>query len=126
MSHTTAFTNGLADRLVAGGATLPVTIGPMLGDAAGIAIIPFPVEDDADTAVSLQGAQIRIRGAKLAGAQAVLEAQDLVYDVVTSISDELVGDKPVLIAWRDRSLPVVSDSDGRYDIRDTYYFRTDR
>lgn len=103
----------------------PVQIGPMKDSGDGLAITPYPIDDDMHTGTVLQAVQVHIRGTSTGGVQPVLDDQDAVLDLLGNLEDAFVNGIHVTTCWRHISAPLAYD-DGRPEVRDTYYLRTDR
>lgn len=92
-----------------------------------VALTIYPSEDDADTGTVLFAAQIRFRGATSDGSLAMLDRQDAVFDLLAMRRPVIeTPDLTVVLAWRQIAAPLGLDAQGRPEIADTYYCRTDR
>lgn len=115
---------GFRDRLQANGIT-PVVFGPLQGDGACVGLTWVPLLDDPDSGDVLAGVQVRTRGTAKAGVQPVLDRQEDIFAVL-NFEDTQIGGVVVAACWRQTSAPMRPDSQGRPEVFDTYYLRTDR
>ena len=103
----------------------PVRLGPMLDDADRIALTPYPLDDDMHTGTVLQAVQVHVRGQATKGVKPVFDDQDQILEIIGNLEDVFVGGIHVTTSWRQISAPLAYDN-GRPEVRDTYYLRTDR
>lgn len=115
---------GVRDRLQANGVG-PVVIGPLQGNGPCVGLTWVPLIDDPTTGDVLAGVQVRTRGDAKAGAQPLLDRQEDIFSVLT-FEDTEIGGVVVAACWRQTSAPMHLDSQGRPEVFDTFYLRTDR
>lgn len=115
---------GFADRLKAFGVR-PVVIGSLEGSGACVGLTWVPLIDDVTTGDVLAGVQVRIRGDAKGPRRAVLDRQELVFSAMT-FEDTVIGGAFIAACWRQTSAPMRPDVQGRPEVFDTYYLRTDR
>lgn len=137
MSHEATLVSGIRGVILGAGIT-PVLIGPTINPADNVVILsPYPIEDDSYTGDVLTGIQVHIRGDKTGGNQPVWNLQGRIWrlittmekDVFPAVTDPVTGtgtDVTVALAWRQMSAPLALDGQGRPEVRDSYYIRTDR
>lgn len=119
-------TVGVRELLLAAGHT-PILLGPTVeAPDACIGLTPYPLQDDL-TGDVLMGLQVWIRGIKKAGAQAVIDRQEAILNILQQLVNvEIADGVTIVVCWRALSAPINLDSVGRPEVFDSYYLRTDR
>lgn len=129
MSQATAVALGFKELLTPIAAGNRVIVGPLAPDIEGaISLTPYPLEDDSETGTILSALQVRIRGTKTGGTTPVLLLQDAVWDAIC-LPETLTfaaSNTAIIMAWRQMTAPLGLDAQGRPEIADTYYLRSDR
>jgi hypothetical protein len=125
--HPVVLVTGLRDLIIAAGVS-PVVVGPItqLGVDAGVALTPFPVDENDATGTVVAGVQVRIRGARTAGSAAPLNLSETIRTALVAVRMATVNGVHVASCRRDRQAPLGLDDQGRYELADTYYLLCNR
>jgi hypothetical protein len=125
--YTTSLARGLRTLILEVGAP-SVVIGPLqlakVADVVGIT--PYPIDDNSETGEILTAVQVRIRGSVSAGTQPVLDLQEVIWHALCMPESLEFNNITVIEAWRQMSAPLGLDPQGRPEVADTYYLRSDR
>jgi hypothetical protein len=125
--YTSGLTLGLRDLILEAGAAT-VVIGPMqLAKVDNVvAITPYPIEDNSETGEIITAVQVRIRSSVSSGTKPVLDLQEDIWNAICMPESLEFNDITVIMAWRQMSAPLGLDPQGRPEVADTYYLRSDR
>lgn len=91
---------------------------------SAIAIVPIPLDDNNLTGQILASVQVRIRGAASGGVRPVLALQEQALLALQGAHQ--LTTYTVIETWRQMSAPLSLDGQGRPELFDTYYLRSDR
>lgn len=86
-----------------------------------IGMMPYTLRDDPRLNDSLLSVQFRIRGD--ADQATVLTLNDALFDLFQGLHDVTVGGVPVVLMWRQNSLPGGRDQNDRYEHTASYYLQ---
>lgn len=134
MSEIVELATGIRAILQPVASPAPVQIGPWpeklatgepFPDAA-ISITPYPVDDNDETGQYTRAVQVRIRGGLGQGVDELYATQDAIWDAIVLPASLRFTTLTVVMAWRQMSAPLGLDAQGRPEIADTYYMRSDR
>ena len=130
----TAIANGIRDILIPIVDPDPVQIGPWppkltngtaFPDRA-VSMTPYVVEDNDETGQYVRAVQVRIRGRQGESIADLFDRQDAVWAAIVEPTALVFPTLTVVMAWRQMSAPLGLDAQGRPEIADTYYLRSDR
>lgn len=122
-----ALAGGLRERLLALNVG-PVTVGPLTGGPdKAVWLQPYPLSDDIGSGGVLLGVQVNIRAGQLDGVAELYDRQEMIYRSMVALQGATVNEVPVVTTWRQSSAgPAGLDGQGRPQLADTYWMRSDR
>lgn len=134
MSELIELAAGIRTILLPVVAPAPVQIGPwpeILTDGepfpdAAVSITPYPVDDNDETGQYTRAVQVRMRGGLGHGVDELYATQDAIWNAIVLPMSLRFTNLTVVMAWRQMSAPLGLDAQGRPEIADTYYMRSDR